>query len=220
MMRELKLGFGLMRYGYNWKQLMVTMAVFDLVGVAFFFLPSMGSFGPIYWAVGVSFFQQSLGTLSLSSLGKSAPVNKALQTSVAVILGVVLNLIVYTLIAAMRMLVWRLDGKTEPYPTEELVLIAGLLLITGIYYAMMYKVGKLGYLLWIILIVVSIMGIQQVVGVSAVFWPTLSVGTAFGMGIGLILLGGFLQYGIACLLYRHSFGFGVDRMIRQMEKFR
>lgn len=192
---------------------MIFAAIFFLIGTVFFFAPYMRHYGPVYWIVCGSFILQQLSNLSVSSMVRSSPRNKAMQTSIVVAISLVFHVIMYALIAWVRILVWNINGQGQ-YPFAELVMYGLLIMILMIYYGMMYKMKAYALVMWVIIIAVVLMGMQ---GVTSQVLPEISMGAALGIGLAAVLLGACLQYVAARLTYRRPFG---KIAIQQIEKYR
>lgn len=214
MIKDFKRGIKLLKYSFRWKLNMTIAAIFFLLGTVFFFLPDMRHYGPVYWIITGSFTLQQLGNLSVSSMVRSSPRNKAMQTSIAVAMSFLLNLILYAMVVLARILIWRFNGQGQ-YPFAELVMYGVLIIILMIYYGMIYKMKAFALIVWAFIFAAALVGMQEM---TVQVLPEISMGAALGIGLAVILLGACLQYMLARLTYRRPFG--SKMLIQQIEKYR
>lgn len=208
MINNLKLGIKIFRYGSGWVSMMVCSGIFLVLGllmnIGYDVLEIAGRPGDIFLLFVAVCPIQILYSLSASNFIASSPAKKRMQTSVTATVCC-FNMIVMYLVNFLFKVIM-LTGHPENIGTAcaEMVSLAGLAVLFMLYLAVAYKC------FWM-----SIVGgiaayfytIARLNGLN-VFLPEIfensagSFALALFIGLVIIVLGGFGQYGLALLVYK------------------
>lgn len=209
MMRELKLGCRLLRYGYGLKTVCILAVVFLGCGIAYYVMGLTG--GERFTAVsGVMLVcvamlpTQVLQSLNVTSLVQASPAGKRMQTAVPAVVSCAGMIVAYLTVVLIRSIeVW---GHPEGLYTvcNELLLQAACSMGIMIYMGIGYKYFVASSLLmvpflWFVLLGGSLI---EVFSEENTAWGGMAFGAAVLLGAAVVLLGGVFQYLLSLLLYR------------------
>lgn len=205
MFKNLKLGIGMLKYGFRSKSMFVMGIVFFCLGVLFMILFSdIGYFaGATYFMVTGIFCESSVTSLGITGMVQSSPKKKALHSSVPVVLNACWFYITYFVFLFIRLVMWRVRGQ-EMQPGEPV--IYGLLAIICMVYGLgCYKLFYVAIVFFALTFFPLSWGGEELIcqaltGVP--LWVTVLI------GLTEILLGACIQYG----LYRLTYRLPIDKM--------
>lgn len=204
MLKELKLGFRLIKYGYKIKINVIMMVLILAIGIGVE-ITSQGTsiIGGFYLMLIGMFSYQMVMSMDISEIVQSSSMKKKLQVELPVIISTIIYLVCYTFLLIERAILI----KQNPQNKEELLftLFSILLIMVAVYIftSICYKYFVAGMILFFVLF----MGIY---GGVTFLWRT-GIGAAlcemkFGwiavFGYAIVLLGGGLEYLLGSFLYR------------------
>lgn len=202
MIKDIKLGLSVMKYGLNFKVSMLALLICVGMGVVLTFLLPVGIIGCIYIAMGLLFIVQLIYSVSVSTMVQTSPHKKRMQTIVPSILGTLCMLVSNTFAVTSQWLEYqRAMNNTNPniiiiyepgeyesgYIFSSFVLVF-LLLYTVI--AMKYFEVAMGTM---IIGCIAFLNLSRLVEINYIIIPE---GLAIGLSYAIVLLGG----GIMCLI--------------------
>lgn len=193
MLKDIKLGFKLLRYGYKLKLNVIMLVFLTVIGIASDIM-SKGTtiIGGIYFMMSGMFTFQLIMSMDVSELIQSTSLKKKLQIYIPVMSSTVINLVIFTFLVA---------DKTQLIYT--LFTIDVVLLIVYLYTSICYKYYVLGFIAFMVLF----MGVFTVLS-GAAFVPVSNA--VFKLGLPVVALlgyiaifaGGALEILIGELLYK------------------
>lgn len=201
MVKKFKFGIQFIKYCSGIWQCALFALLFFVMGV-FFFVINMNKpafLPPVYLAVSVMYLIQLLNTLHTSSLVRSSPKGKALQTSIPAIVGTVALLMTYGLTVVVELLLLK-NGLTRIEDVVSALVIAGLfeMLVLG-YCGMAFKWFFVSLFLFL-MFAFFLLPIQYLF--NELVAPHIPLWGAVIIGALEIALGGCLQFMLSLMVYR------------------
>lgn len=208
MINNYKLGMKMLWYGSGLVGMMVCCGIFLLLGLAmniwFTALGIMGSPGDLLLMLVVMFPVQVIYSLSISNLVQSSPAKKRMQTSVPATVNCFNTIILYLLNALCKFIV--ITGHPELIGTVcvEMVMLTGFVVLIALYIAVGYKYFLASIIAGIIVYIYIITRLNVINKIPSEIFGS-SIGSfvrVMVIGLVIIVLGGFAQYGISLLVYK------------------
>ena len=200
MLKDIKLGFKLLRYGYKLKLNVIMLVFFAVIGIASDIM-SKGTtiIGGIYFMMSGMFTFQLIMSMDVSELIQSTSLKKKLQIYIPVMSSTVINLVIFTFLVVERVILiqYGVADKTQLFTLDV------ALLIVYLYTSICYKYFVLGFIVFMVLF----MGVFTVLS-GAAFVPVSNA--VFKLGLPVVALlgyiaifaGGALEILIGELLYK------------------
>lgn len=199
MFKNLKLGIGMLKYGYRSKLMLVMGIAFFCLGILFMILFSdLGYFaGASYFMITGIFCGSAVSSLGFTGIAQSSPRKKALHSSVPVILNTCWFYLTYFVFMFIRLVLWRVRGQGMQ-PGEPV--IYGLLAIICMVYCLgCYKLVFVAMGLFVLMYFPICLGGSELICQALAGFPLWG---AVLIGLAEILLGACIQYGLYRLAYR------------------
>lgn len=208
MIKNLKLGLKSLRYAYGIKLNLLLLIAFLALGIvchAFGNDMALGVYGDFMLMCTAMVPAQLIFSLSASNMVLASPVRKKMQTSIPALLTYSNMVLVYIAMFAYRMVrVWGNPGLAGALG-GELVAMAVMMALFMLYLGVAYKYFIVSVLL--VVVVMVLFSINEGL-TGSLFYMELfgqgmgSVALSALLGMGILVLGGFLQYLVSLLLYR------------------
>ena len=199
MLKDIKLGFKLLRYGYKLKLNVIMLVLFAVIGIASDIM-SKGTtiIGGVYFMMSGMFTFQLIMSMDVSELIQSTSLKKKLQIYIPVI-----NLVIFTFLVVERVILIQYGVADKTQLVYTLFTIDVVLLIVYLYTSICYKYYVLGFIAFMVLF----MGVFTVLS-GAAFVPVSNA--VFKLGLPVVALlgyiaifaGGALEILIGELLYK------------------
>lgn len=201
MVKKFKFGMKCIKYCSGIWQCTLFALLFFVMGVLFFVINinKPAFLAPVYLGISVLYLIQLLNTLHASSLVRSSPKGKALQTSIPAIVGTVALLLVYGLMVVVELLLLK-NGLTRTEDVVSALVIAGLFEMLALgYCGMAFKwffVSLFLFLVFAFFLMPMQYLFNELVATHIPLWGAVIIG-------GLeIMLGGCLQFLLSLMVYR------------------
>lgn len=201
MIKQLKIGFQVMRYAYAVPSSIAFMIVIHLVGIALFIgNPPTNGMGVCFMALGALFPQQLIYSLAASNMVGSSGWKRRMETSIPVLTGFAVELLDYLIVLAASGLY--LVSHPEDGADMALVVLTcgGLMAAVMIYGGMAYKF----FIVSTIVFFVVVWGASMLLRLAQ--YEVIELGISFGgavaISFALLIVGALAQYGISLLVYR------------------
>ena len=205
MLKDIKLGFKLLRYGYKLKLNVIMLVFFAVFGIASDIM-SKGTtiIGGIYFMMSGMFTFQLIMSIGLcQSLSSPHHCKKKLQIYIPVMSSTVINLVIFTFLVVERVILIQYGVADKTQLIYTLFTLDVALLIVYLYTSICYKYFVLGFIVFMVLF----MGVFTVLS-GAAFVPVSNA--VFKLGLPVVALlgyiaifaGGALEILIGELLYK------------------
>lgn len=199
MAKKFRLGIKFIKYCSGIWQCALFALLFFVLGSLFFIINRPAFLPPLYLGVSVMYLIQLLNTLHTSSLVRSSPKGKALQTSVPAIVGVLSLLLIYGLTVVVELLLLK-NGLTRVEDVVSALVIAGLFEMLALGYCGMAFKWFFVSLFLFLAFAFFLMPIQYLFQDLAA--PYIPLWGAVIIGALEIMLGGCLQFVLSLMVYR------------------
>lgn len=203
MLKDIKLGFKLLRYGYKLKLNIFMLAFFAIFGIVSDIMSKGTSIiGGIYIMMCGMFTFQRIMSMDVSELIQSTSLKKKLQIYIPVMSSTVINLVVFTFLVVERVILIQNSVADKTQLIYTLFTLDVVLLLFYLYTSICYKYFLLGFIVFLVLF----MGIFTVLSGAA--FVLSNVVAALGLpvvallGYIAIFAGGALEIFIGELLYK------------------
>ena len=204
MLKDIKLGFKLLKYGYKLKLNIFMLAFFSIFGIVSDIMSKGTSIiGGIYIMMCGMFTFQLIMSMDVSELIQSTSLKKKLQTYIPVMSSTVINLVVFTFLVIERVILIQNSVADEKQLIFTLFTLDVVLLAVYLYTSICYKYFVLGFIVFMVLfmsIFTVLSGVAFVPVSNAVFKLGLPVVALLGYIV--IFVGGALEILIGELLYK------------------
>ncbi|MCR5144979.1 MAG: hypothetical protein K6B67_06700 [Lachnospiraceae bacterium] len=201
MLKDLKLGFKLLRYGYKIKMNIVIVAIFLAIAIIVEYT-SQGEnvIGGFYLMLIGMFVYQMVISTDISAFVASSPMQRKLQVNIPVITSTAAYLLLYTVLLIERVFMIKAFPEREYELINSLIMILIMLFVANIYCAICFKYYAIGF----ILLFVFSFFVGFTFGVNGIdmFMVNLPLSIVGIIGYGVIFAGAGVQYAIGSLLYR------------------
>ena len=204
MLKDIKLGFKLLKYGYKLKLNIFMLAFFAIFGIASDIMSKGTSIiGGIYIMMCGMFTFQLIMSMDVSEFIQSTSLKKKLQIYIPVLSSTVINLVVFTFLVIERVILIQNSVADEKQLIFTLFTLDVVLLAVYLYTSICYKYFVFGFIVFMVLfmsIFTVLSGVAFVPVSNAVFKLGLPVVALLGYIV--IFVGGALEILIGELLYK------------------
>ena len=204
MLKDIKLGFKLLRYGYKLKLNVIMFVFFAVIGIASDIMSKGTSIiGGVYFMMCGMFTFQLIMSMDVSELIQSTSLKKKLQIYIPVMSRTVINLVVFTFLVIERVILIQNSVADKKQLIFTLFTLDVELLTVYLYTSICYKYYVLGFIVFMVLF----MGVFTVFS-GAAFVPVSNAVFKLGLpvvallGYIAILAGGAFEILIGELLYK------------------
>ena len=186
MLKDIKLGFKLLRYGYKLKLNVIMHVFFAVFGIASDIM-SKGTtiVGGIYFMMSGMFTFQLIMSMDVSELIQSTSLKKKLQIYIPVMSSTVINLVVFTFLVIERVILIQNSVADKKQLIFTLFTLDVELLTVYLYTSICYKYYVLGFIVFMVLF----MGVFTVFS-GAAFVPVSNA--VFKLGLPVVALLGYI----------------------------
>lgn len=208
MLKNLKLGLTLVKYGFNIKQNILMCALFFVIGVILeIFTKGTNVIGVFYIVLIGMFALQMIISMGLSSLVASSPLQRPLQTTIPAITNLVIELAFFTIVLVAKFFFVKTGAATEDAMVDTLINFAMLVLFMFIYCGFCYKYFLAATIVFFIAVMAGNLGLTYSQFHSGAYEWIHSIGFmgAAGLCYATIILGCLAQIGLAKLFYKADF---------------
>lgn len=196
MLKDIKLGFKLLRYGYKLKLNVIMLVFFTIFGIASeIFSKGTSIIGGVYFMMSGMFTFQLIMSMDVSELIQSTSLKKKLQIYIPVLASTVINLILFTIFVVERVVLIQMGVADKTQIIYTLFMLDVILLITYLYTSICYKYFVLGFILFMVAFMAAFMGFADTI--AALGLPVIAL-----FGYIAIFVGGALEILIGELLYK------------------
>lgn len=196
MLKDIKLGFKLLRYGYKLKLNVIMLVFFTIFGIASeIFSKGTSIIGGVYFMMSGMFTFQLIMSMDVSELIQSTSLKKKLQIYIPVLASTVINLILFTFFVVERVVLIQMGVADKTQIIYTLFMLDVILLITYLYTSICYKYFVLGFILFMVAFMAAFMGFADTI--AALGLPVIAL-----FGYIAIFVGGALEILIGELLYK------------------
>lgn len=213
MINDIKLGFKVMKYGFQYKTILWLGLVFFGLGVVFELFINDSVLGGLYLMLCSSYAFQLVITPTVSKMVCSSFAKKKLQTSIPCIFTAIMGIIAYTLYFAakfIRMYVLVPERAVgENYQAECIMAITVIFLaiVMPIYNAVAYKKFVLGLVVMLVCLLPFVFlsssgALSRMVFAFAGNSTNLSLVPIMLLGYAAVIVGAFISYFFTLMLYK------------------
>lgn len=196
MLKDIKLGFKLLKYGYKLKLNVIMLVFFAIFGIASeIFSKGTSIIGGVYFMMSGMFTFQLIMSMDVSELIQSTSLKKKLQIYIPVLASTVINLILFTIFVVERVVLIQMGVADKTQIIYTLFMLDVILLITYLYTSICYKYFVLGFILFMVMFMAAFMGFADTI--AALGLPVIAL-----FGYIAIFVGGALEILIGELLYK------------------
>ncbi|MBQ8518949.1 MAG: hypothetical protein IJ455_05010 [Agathobacter sp.] len=209
MIRDIKLGFRLLKYGLNAKSSIIPMGICIILGVIMDLLWFVGGFSNLFLGMGSMILIQQIHSITISTMVQSSPYKKRLQTVIPTLVSGVYLLIAHTLCLILRWISYeKALNNTNPdfiiiYAPGEyetgMLFTALLLVFITLYTALSMKCFWLGSIIFI----GSFMWFSN--NADRITYMIMPAWLAVILSYGIILLGCGITYLIFYVTYKREY---------------
>ena len=208
MIKNMKIGLKSLRYAYGIKSNLLMLVFFFAAGIILSGRDSdttLGVYGNLLLMCTAMVPAQLIFSLSASNMVLASPLRKRMQTSIPATLTCGNMMLVYLVMAAYRLIrVWG-NPQLAGILSGELVVAAGIAVVFMIYLGIAYKYFMASMLLVLVIVLVYPYknGWQGEPFCLELFGQGAGgVALTVLLGMGIVALGGFLQYLVSLVFYR------------------
>lgn len=200
MLKDIKLGFKLLKYGYKLKLNVIMLVFFAIFGIASeIFSKGTSIIGGVYFMMSGMFTFQLIMSMDVSELIQSTSLKKKLQIYIPVLASTVINLILFTIFVVERVVLIQMGVADKTQIIYTLFMLDVILLITYLYTSICYKYFVLGFILFMVMFMAldnsAFMGFADTI--AALGLPVVAL-----LGYIAIFAGGAFEILIGELLYK------------------
>lgn len=211
MIKDIKFGFQIMKYGLNFKASMIGLAFCMGTGLFFVVLLPVGAIGCLYAAMGSLFTVQLIHSVSVSTMVQTSPQKKRIQTLIPTVIGTLCMLITNTFAVIAQWLGYqRAINNTnpnliivyEPGEYEAGYIISSLILV----YVLLYTAFAMKHFgVAMVILIGGCIAIQNLDRLGEIDYVMMPEGLAIALSYLIVLLGGLIMYVISCLSYKKDY---------------
>lgn len=203
MIRDLKTGFKLMKYGAQYKQTIFSVLLIFVLGVIFEIMFHGTNFVGSFYLLLLSVFpMQLVFSTDVSTMIQTTNMKRKIQITIPVTMNAILMTVAYVIIAIIRVI------EINQYPDESGMMINNLLFLGFISFLFLGYMGVAfkHFLVSMIVFMVVFMGTYTPLMVFFEFHPSaiVSLPVALIVGYVFIVLGLALQYVFLRVFYKHE----------------
>lgn len=202
MIKQLKMGFKMLRYTFGTKMCIGLMALFMVMGIALSLIHTDRTTPGTYLLLVVGMWPvQLIYSMNVSRQVQTSPWKKAMETSIPTLISFV-GLFACYLVAILIKLPQLGNASEEElgYMAAEMIFSGTLLMILMLYCGLAYKFFILSTVIFFV------MYLGMTIAYNMIIWTTairFSFGAAVVIGMLEIVIGALLQYGVSLLVYRY-----------------
>lgn len=210
MIRDLKMGFQIMKYGLNAKYSVFVLVICLLAGILFGLFIPVGM-GGLYLGMAAMLVAQLIFSVSVSTMVQTSPQKKRLQTTIPTLMSGIFLFLANTINLILTWLGYvRIKNNTNPFVTitmESGELETGILFTSGLMiFIMLYTFLSMKHFgLGTILFLGGFIGGYRYLQVGEVSYLIMPTWAAVLLSYGMIVIGCVMMYGISCATYKREY---------------
>lgn len=204
MLKGLKMGFQLMKYGYKIKMNVIMMIVILALGIVAEITSEGTSFlGGFYLMMTGMFAYQLIMSMDISEMVQSSAAKRKLQVGLPVVASTVVYLASYTFLLVERVILIHQNPQSKEELLYTLFTILLIMITVYIFSSICYKYFVAGFILFLILFIGVDTGAVILWNNGIGAWLCqIGLGWLAVLGYAVVLLGGGIEYLLGSLLYR------------------
>lgn len=204
MLKDLKMGFQLMKYGYRIKMNVIFMLVILVIGIIVEITSEGTSFlGGFYLMLTGMFAYQLIMSMDISEMVQTSAMKRRLQVELPVVASTVVYLAAYTFLLVERVILIYQNPQGKEEALYTLFTIVLMMVTIYIFTAICYKYFVAGFILFLILFIGVDTGAVILWNNGIGAWLCqIGLGWLAVLGYAVVLLGGGIEYLLGSLLYR------------------
>ena len=204
MLKDLKMGFQLMKYGYKIKMNVIMMVVILAFGIVAEISSKGTSFlGGFYLMMTGMFAYQLIMSMDISEMVQSSAAKRKLQVGLPVVASTVVYLASYTFLLVERVILIHQNPQSKEELLYTLFTILLIMITVYIFSSICYKYFVAGFILFLILFLGVDTGAVILWNNGIGAWLCqIGLGWLAVLGYAVVLLGGGIEYLLGSLLYR------------------
>ncbi len=197
-MKDLILGFKLLRYGYKLKTNVMMLGLFTAIGLLIE-ISSHGTniLGGFYFMLTGMFAYQMIIYMNASDYVQSSAMKRKLEVGMPVIVSTVVYLVLLTILVAEKYILIRMYPENTENYQDTLFMIIFILFGAMIFCGVCYKYFVASFIVFMLVIMTCMSTISHISDVISLGLVKFAV-----LGYAAILLGGVIEYLISSVLYR------------------
>ena len=200
-MKDLILGFKLLRYGYKLKTNVMMLGLFTAIGLLIE-ISSHGTniLGGFYFMLTGMFAYQMIIYMNASDYVQSSAMKRKLEVGMPVIVSTVVYLVMLTILIAEKYILIRMYPENTENYQDTLFMIIFILFGAMIFCGVCYKYFVASFIVFMLVIITC----MSIVSAWLYHHHIISLGLVklAVLGYAAILLGGVIEYLLSSLLYR------------------
>ncbi len=203
MIKDIKLCFKVYKYGLNLRTNIVCGLIFLVLGLVLDILTPQNPVGFMYVAMVGMMGQQTIQSVTVSSLVQSSPMKKRLETKLPAISFTLILFVANTLRLMIQLLSANLHHTDEGVIAGSIFVGCGMTLIIAFYMAAAMKLYWPATVAFFIIFMIYYgltISVDNILDSGAVF--DCPLGVAIAISYGVIVIAGFLMYLISLATYR------------------
>lgn len=204
MLKDLKMGFQLMKYGYKIKMNVIMMFVILAFGIVAEISSKGTSFlGGFYLMMTGMFAYQLIMSMDISEMVQSSAAKRKLQVGLPVVASTVVYLASYTFLLVERVILIHQNPQSKEELLYTLFTILLIMITVYIFSSICYKYFVAGFISFLILFIGVDTGAVILWNNGIGAWLCqIGLGWLAVLGYAVVLLGGGIEYLLGSLLYR------------------
>lgn len=204
MLKDLKMGFQLMKYGYKIKMNVIMMFVILAFGIVAEISSKGTSFlGGFYLMMTGMFAYQLIMSMDISEMVQSSAAKRKLQVGLPVVASTVVYLASYTFLLVERVILIHQNPQSKEELLYTLFTILLIMITVYIFSSISYKYFVAGFISFLILFIGVDTGAVILWNNGIGAWLCqIGLGWLAVLGYAVVLLGGGIEYLLGSLLYR------------------
>lgn len=200
MFKKVKLGLSLVKYGFRPGTNLLMCILFLIIGlIVEVSTKGTNLIGAFYLLLVAMFVFQMIISMDVSSFVQTSKMKKALQTTVPVVTGTVLYLVIFTFLVVEKTILIKVNPETEEELLANFVLLIVMVFGAMVYTGFCYKFFLTGTIFFCIYVGATMTLVELIIR-NGVIKPDFV--TTVILGYVLIVLGGLVEYGLASLFYK------------------
>ncbi len=201
MLKEIKLGFKLIKYSYKLKMNIGMLILFLAIGV-FSEVMTKGTslVGGVYLMIGGMFAYQMVMSMDVSLMIQSTAMKKKLQIYIPAMVSFIIYMAIFTFLVIEKVILMQNYAAETFELVNTLLWIEMIMASVYIYTSICYKFFVLGFVVFMVLEMSMFMGLLKSGFMDAM--EKLPFGVIVAMGYAIIILGTLLVVGVGRLLYK------------------
>lgn len=204
MLKDIKMGFKLLKYGYKIKLNICMLLLFTIIGIVTE-VTSKGTsiIGGFYFMITGMFVYQMIMSVDVSEYIQTSPMKRKLQIAIPVITSTVFYLLIFTFLVIERIILINSMPGNAQLLMISLFQIELFMLITFVFSSICYKYFVFGFLLFLILDFGVVISSSLFISTSiAEKFFSMPIGFFAALGYAVIFFGAFLEVMLGKILYK------------------